>query len=126
LTRKSGETSSTHIIDDVLKTERVIVPANTRSTSAASMTFSIAMTMVSTACSQRGAATPKSTGVSAGKAGAMGTDMASSNAGRAGDFLRCGAVVRRAAPWGGTLAVRHDLKKLIFVEEYDRMDLSCT
>src|SRR4029453_7997083 len=80
-TRNSGDTSSTHIMADVLKTERDMVLVNTRITSAASITLRMAMTTVSIACSQRGMATSVSTGVSAGGGGERGADRLGSPAG---------------------------------------------
>src|SRR5690242_2226459 len=56
VTRNSGDTSSTHIIDDVLNSVRIIVLANTSRTSAASMTLISPMTTSSTASSQCGIA----------------------------------------------------------------------
>ena len=68
VTRKSGETSSTHIIDDEWVNARCIVLVKTSTTSIASITLRIAMTSESIASSQRGNGCASATGPSAGRA----------------------------------------------------------
>src|SRR5690349_14751187 len=110
VTRKSGDTSSTHIIDEVLKTARIIVLENTSTTSAASMTLRSAMTAASIASSHAGAAdagAAPSAGSTLDDVVMLDACVEADSSCCAASLPRVGAVIVRGT-WGRTLAVRRD------------------
>src|SRR5215471_13365486 len=109
VTRKSGDTSSTHIIDDVLNSARTIVLANTSTTSAASMTFRSAMTAVSTASSHAGsgrAGAAPSAGSTVDGVAMIDPAMAADSSWGGFPAAASGAVAGAQHTWAGTLTVR--------------------